>query len=139
MPLIRYTGQHPRPETPITGTGLVWQPGESRQVEDNARANALLAARLGWETLRESDGAAPNVNGMAVSGAWMRPVVPFRIRVLGTGSVTMDARDSAGTVTTGVFQDAYATQTDAVVWPYPGDTARQVRFTFPSTMTIEVL
>jgi hypothetical protein len=114
-------------------------PGESRQVEDGTRARALLAARLGWELLREGDGPAPDVNGMAASGAWMRPAVPFRVRVLGTGSLTMDARDSAGTVTAAVFQDAYATQTDAVIWPYPGDSARQVRFNFPSTLTIEVL
>jgi hypothetical protein len=84
-------------------------------------------------------GAIPGVNGLAVAGAWMRPSIPLRIRIVGTGTLSMDARDAAGTVTLAVFSVSYAMAADAVEWPYPGDTARQVRFIFPPTMTVEVL
>ncbi len=67
MPLIRYTGLQPRPETPFTGTGLVWYPGESRQIEDGTRARQLLNAGFGWEFLKDSDVAGPFVASKVAS------------------------------------------------------------------------
>lgn len=76
----------------------------------------------------------------AVSGGW-RPVASAtqRIKASGSGLITMDSMDSDGAITLNTFSLTISNPATPVVdFPYPGDGAVQVRFTFPSTITLEV-
>jgi lysophospholipase L1-like esterase len=71
--IVRYTGDQPRYETPITGVGRRWWPGELRPVTD-AQAAQLIGARQGWELERDVDSYIDETQG-AVSGAGILPTV----------------------------------------------------------------
>lgn len=78
-----------------------------------------------------------------ISGVWRQvpaagPVM--RVRMTGTGTVTMDSATGdlgAGTVTTAAYIATVAgTQIDD--YAYPGDAARSIRFTLTGTAAVEV-
>ena len=80
------------------------------------------------------------VSGACISGEWRFALSLFRLRITGTGTVTMDSRDSLGNITlnsSGPYTAASAT--DQIEFPYAGDNARQIRLTFPATATVEVI
>lgn len=80
------------------------------------------------------------VSGACVSGQWRFALSMFRLRITGTGAVTMDSRDSLGNITLnsdGPFTASAAT--DQIEFPYAGDNAREIRLTFPATATVEVI
>lgn len=72
-------------------------------------------------------------------GQWQSIPSISRLRVVGTGSLSIDSRDRAGTVTTAVFTGSYASATGTIEFPYYGDAAVQIRATFPATLTVEVI
>lgn len=81
----------------------------------------------------------PEAHVMLDTGAWQRVPSVFRLLLNGTGTITLDSRDAAGTITS-----AYAiyTKTDAVndiEWPYPGADAVEIRATLTGTLNAEVL
>ncbi len=77
--------------------------------------------------------------GNVSSGAWVRPASVFRLRLIGTGAVTIDSRDALGVVSSAVATFTAAAATNQIEFPYLGDGAIEMRATFPSTMTVEVL
>lgn len=80
------------------------------------------------------------VSGACISGEWRLALSLFRLRITGTGTVTMDSRDSLGNITlnsSGPYTAASAT--DQIEFPYAGANAREIRLTFPSTATVEVI
>jgi hypothetical protein len=73
------------------------------------------------------------------SGGWVAMPSIFRLRLIGTGMVTIDSRDRLGTVTTGVETFSASGATNQIEFPFLGDAATEMRATFPSTLTVEVL
>jgi hypothetical protein len=77
--------------------------------------------------------------GIQTSGTWIKANPIARVSVTGTGVLSMDSRSRAGTVTSATFTASYAGAAGAIDWPYPGDDAIEVRFTFPTTLAVEVI
>lgn len=74
------------------------------------------------------------------TGAWVKVPSIFRLRITGTGSLTMDSMDSLGNITAGTFPTtAYVGETDKIEFPYAGDDAIAVRFTLTGTLAVEVI
>jgi len=77
--------------------------------------------------------------GPFVNGVW-RPFTGLpRLLLNGTGTITIDARNNAGTVTTGVFSQTVSSASDLVAFPYFGDDAIEVRATLGGTATAEII
>lgn len=73
------------------------------------------------------------------SGQWEPAPSLFRLRLVGSGSCVVDARDILGTVTANVATLTAASATNQIEFPYLGDAATEIRCTFPATLTVEVL
>lgn len=87
-----------------------------------------------FQSLVSRDGITGTWRQLPASGVLMR------VRMTGTGTVTMDSATGdlgAGTVTTGAYTATVSgTQTDD--FAYPGDVARSIRFTLTGTAAVEV-
>lgn len=79
------------------------------------------------------------LRGPMQSGAWFTIPSIFRLRLTGTGSVVVDARDALGNVTTAVATYTVAGATDQIEFPYAGDDAVAIRATLTGTATAEVI
>ena len=86
-------------------------------------------------------GAPPSVrrNEPLWSGSWTPAPSLFRLRLVGTGSLVVDSRDALGVVSSAVATFSADAATNQIEFPYLGDSAIEMRATFPSTMTVEVL
>ena len=79
------------------------------------------------------------LSGPLVSGQWSRCPTMFRLRLVGIGAVTLDAKNTSGTVTTGVYSISASGATDQIAFPFIGNDASYVRATFANTVTVEML
>lgn len=77
--------------------------------------------------------------GAMTSGTWMRVSSIFRLRLTGTGNVTVDAKDWAGNITTSVESYSIIGATDQIEYPYLGEDAVAMRVTLTGTATAEVI
>lgn len=73
------------------------------------------------------------------TGAWVKVPSIFRLRLVGTGTVTLDARNRLNVITTGVQSYTASGATDQIEFPFLGENAVQMRANFPSGLTVEVL
>ena len=89
-------------------------------------------------SLVDGDGNA-FLRGAVASGEWMTPPSIFRLRLTGTGTATMDARDSLGNITSAVAVFTANGATDQIEFPYAGDNAVAIRFTLTGSVTVEVI
>lgn len=78
-------------------------------------------------------------DGELTSGTWMQVPSIFRLRLTGTGTVTVDAKDSLGNITTGVESYAPSGATDEIQYPFLGDDAVSIRVTLTGSATAEVI
>ena len=86
------------------------------------------------------DGAGiPFLRGAVASGEWVTPPSIFRLRLTGTGTVVMDARDSLGVETLAVESFTVSAATDQIEFPYAGDNAVAIRVTLTGDVTCEVI
>jgi hypothetical protein len=137
MAVIRYTGTQIRwPELPITGRQTVWFPG---QLEDRSPAEeaALLATGL-FQLVAGNSGAAAAPRAL-VSGEWTAFAGLTRLRLVGTGTVSVDSRSRLGTITSAVFFASATAATDQIEFPYFGDSAVDIRPTITGSLVVELL
>ena len=88
--------------------------------------------------LVDADGNS-HLRGPMVAATWMTIPSIFRLRITGTGTVTIDARDSLGNITLAVHVAVATAATDQIEFPYAGDDAVQIRATLGGTTTCEVI
>ena len=81
----------------------------------------------------------PYLRGAPSSGAWMTIPSIFRLRLTGTGTVTIDAKDSLGNITLAVASYTVSGATDQIEFPYAGDNAVAIRATLTGDATCEVI
>lgn len=99
---------------------------------------AMLSTDTNGNTvLMGPDGAI--LKGAMVSGAWFSTPSVFRLRITGTGSVTIDSRDSLGNITLAVASYTATSATDQIEFPYAGNNAVAIRATLTGTATVEVI
>lgn len=77
--------------------------------------------------------------GQMVSGAWMKVPTVFRLRLTGTGTVTVNSVDSLGVQTAAVASYTVSGVTGQIEFPYPGDDSAAIQAVFDPTLTVEVL
>lgn len=77
--------------------------------------------------------------GLLVSGEWVKPPTIFRLRLTGTGTVTIDAKDALDVVTSGVATYTVTGATNQIEFPYAGDDAIYIRASLTGTATAEVI
>lgn len=108
---------------------------------------ALLAAGHATVTL---DGSGEKVNGLVangiqyllgplVSGQWMTVASVNRLLLSGTGTITIDSRDRAGTVSSSVESYSVTGAVNQLEYPFFGETAVQIRATLTGSATCEVI
>lgn len=119
--------QLPVASTPLTGDELV--PLVQGGATERTTVDALVAATRGQTTW----------TGASYSGEWISAPSIFRLRLVGTGTITVDSRDRLGVVTTGVENYFISGASNQIEFPYLGDGAVEMRVTYPSTATVEVL
>lgn len=109
-----------------------------------------MALTLGYERfVRGSTDASGNtvlvgadgsvLRGPMATGVWMTVLSVFRLRLTGTGTVTLDSKDSLGNITTGVASYTVSGATDQIEFPYAGNNAVAIRATLTGTATAEVI
>lgn len=81
----------------------------------------------------------PVLYGQMVSGQWMKCPSIYRLRLTGTGTCTLDAKDSLGNITLGIASYTVSAATDQIEFPYAGDNAVAIRATLTGTCTTEVI
>lgn len=81
-------------------------------------------------------GASSFSGGPLISGQWVRLPAIYKLLLGGTGTVTIDTRDRAGTVTTGAV--SYSPSGFAEAYPYFGS-AYEVRATLTGSATAEIV
>lgn len=79
------------------------------------------------------------LRGAMADGVWMTIPSIFRLRLTGTGTVTIDSKDSLGNITAGVATYTVSGATDQIEFPYAGDDAVAIRATLTGTATAEVI
>jgi len=79
------------------------------------------------------------LRGPMVAATWMTIPSIFRLRITGTGTVTIDASDSLGNITLAVHVAVATAATDQIEFPYAGDDAVEIRATLGGTTTCEVI
>lgn len=109
---------------------------------------SFLANLIKWRVLRMNAAGTvpvdpvsgePYLRGQPTSGAWMTVPSIFRLRLTGTGTVTIDSKDSLGNITTSVASYTVSGATDQIEFPYAGDNAVAIRATLTGTATAEVI
>ena len=94
--------------------------------------NATGTALLGVDGL-------PFQRGPLADGVWMIIPTIFRLRLTGTGTVTLDAKDSLGNITTGVASFTASGATDQIEFPYAGDNAVAIMAHITGLTSVEVI
>lgn len=119
--------QLPVASTPLTGDELV--PLVQGGTTERTTVDQFILAARGQTTW----------NGVSFSGEWLSAPSIFRLRLVGTGTVTIDARNRLGTITTGVESYTVSGATNQIEFPFLGDDAVEMRATYPAGLTVEVL
>ena len=116
--------------------GVLEKPQTQAALTADAIADALEGGAPA-DVSRVKDVTAPG--GPLTSGEWLPVPSIFRLRLTGTGTVTLDSRTLTGAITTGFDTYTAAGATDQIEFPFAGIGAVEIRGTFPATMTIEVI
>ncbi|SCX94536.1 hypothetical protein SAMN05216420_101410 [Nitrosospira sp. Nl5] len=92
-------------------------------------------------TLEEYDANLDAVNILRTlpTGEWKQVPSLFRLLLKGTGTCTVDARNTAGTITAGLYIYTAAAATNQIEYPYLGADAIEIRVTLTGTCTAEVI
>lgn len=119
--------QLPVASTPLTGAELV--PVVQGGATEQTTVDQFVLAARGQTTW----------NGVSFSGEWISAPSIFRLRLVGTGTITVDSRDRLGVITTAVETYTISSATNQIEFPWLGDGAVEMRVTYPATATVEVL
>lgn len=119
--------QLPVASTPLTGDELV--PLVQGGATERTTVDQFILAARGQTTW----------NGVSFSGEWISAPSIFRLRLVGTGTITVDSRDRLGAIATAVETYTISGATNQIEFPWLGDGAVEMRVTYPATATVEVL
>ena len=86
-----------------------------------------------------ADGSPVSGGGPVTSGVWMTPPSIFRLRLTGTGTAAVDARDKLGAITLGIATYSPSAATNQIEYPYLGETAADMRVTLTGDVAAEVM
>lgn len=114
-----------------------YQPGDTATLSNEAALIAGGIAETSANTPARSD--QPVALGPLNSGEWQRIPSIWRLRLTGTGTCTLDARDSLGKLTLAFATYTASAATDQIEFPFAGTNAVDIRATLTGTCTAEVI
>ena len=79
------------------------------------------------------------LRGALSADEWFTVPSIFRLRLTGTGTVTIDSKDALGSITTGIASYTVTDATNQIEFPYAGDAAVMIRATLTGSATAEVI
>lgn len=100
---------------------------------------AISAGSVATAVVAVDQTAAVSAGGALQSNVWTAVPSISRLRVVGTGTLSIDSRTRGGVVTTAAFAGNYSNTPETIEFPYYGDAAVEIRATFPATLTVEVI
>jgi len=106
--------------------GMVWQPPALQTDSSNllTTSQGLVIAQLG---------------SVITTGTWYRVPSMFRLAVTGTGTLTLDGRDVAGTISTSVYTTTLTSATNQILYPFLGMSNADLRLNVTSgSLTVQV-
>ena len=124
-------------EADLVRRGVAAYVGSNPQTGGLVPAMVQTNAITGATELLGTDGVI--LYGQMVSGAWMKVPTVFRLRLTGTGTVTVNSVDSLGVQTAAVASYTVSGVTGQIEFPYPGDDSAAIQAVFDPTLTVEVL
>lgn len=74
-----------------------------------------------------------------VTSTWRRFPTMCRLIMNGTGTITFDARNKAGTILVSVASFTITSAVNQIAFPFFGDTAYEIRATLTGSATVEVM
>lgn len=89
-------------------------------------------------TFPAQENVFPFANPMA-SGAWYPIPSIFRLEMSGTGTVTLDSKNSQNEITLSVFTATLNAADNEIDFPYAGDSAVAIRATYTGTASARIL
>lgn len=113
---------------------------------DSAVSAAATAQADADAAQATADGAASSaatartfLPGALASGVW-KPITGLpRLLLNGTGTVTIDARNRAGTVTSAAYTTTLASAVNQIDFPYFGDDAVEIRAAYTGSASAEIV
>lgn len=82
---------------------------------------------------------ALNIYSRITSGEWRYAPPIFKIYISGTGTITIDAKNPAGTITTAAYTNTLTSANGEVLFPFVGNDTTQMLITLTGTLTGEVI
>lgn len=98
-----------------------------------------FATDLSGNILNITSASGSVFTGPMVNSVWMPVMSLFRLAMNGTGSVTLDSRDSLGNITLGVFSSTLSAAVNQIGFPFAGASATSIRATLTGTATASVI
>lgn len=117
-------------------------PGELQDVFAAQRTAVVLGGRQVASSVNPLTGGidfSGMLMGSLADSVWFNPPSIFRLLLNGTGTVTLDSKDAAGTITTSVFSVTLTGAVNQIEFPYAGDGAIQIRAALTGTATAQVI
>ena len=74
-----------------------------------------------------------------ISGTWYVFSQFFRLQLNGTGSITMDSKDTSNNITVGVYSNTVVSVVNEIDYPYPGPAAVQIRINISGNLTVSII
>lgn len=100
---------------------------------------SLVAAKLVGGAAADLAGVRAYAPGALVADTW-RPVTGLpRLLLNGTGTVTIDARNRAGTVTTAVYSNTLTSAINQIDFPFFGEDAVEIRAAYTGSASAEIV
>lgn len=121
------------------GTGL-----SAGSTNDGATSNDPFGGNV-WtdssgNTISSLTGYSVQGVGVQTAGQWVRPPSIFRLRLSGTGTVSMDSKNKLGTITSNTFGPVtFSGETGRIEFPFSGTDADSVRFNISGSAVVEIL
>lgn len=126
---------------PLTSAAIVAAGGDT-----TARASAAAAQADADAAQATADGAASSaatartfLPGALVAGVWKPFTGLPRLLLNGTGTVTIDARNRAGTVTSAAYTTTLASAVNQIDFPFFGDDAVEIRAAYTGSASAEIV
>lgn len=101
------------------------------------RKDTVVTTSSDGTSLVSTDGNSFLV-GPVTSGAWIRVQAAPRLRLTGTGTAVVDTKAADGSIQLAAYT-FYASGSERIEWPYPGDNGTQIRVTLTGSAAAEVL
>lgn len=111
----------------------------AQDTADDAVGAAATAQGTANTALASATTARTFLPGALSAGVW-RPVTGLpRLLLNGTGTVTIDARNRAGTVTTAVYSNTLASAVNQIDFPFFGEDAVEIRAAYTGSASAEIV